>query len=234
MAHAAGPHPVHRRPGRHAGTRGGDPRRHRLRSWSGWWNTRRSTPPAPPPVRSELTDPRRFPTFDAGRGGQWTYHGPGQRTAYVMLDLSRPHGMVPARDVRCFVHGLEEWLIRALDRFGVRGERRDGPDRHLGRRPATGTRGEDRRDRRAGDALGQLARRGAERCSGPRPLRRHRALRHQRLRRHQPACPRHSGHHGQRRCDARRCVRGGGTRFRLTHLRLASMRRRQRHCRNHE
>src|SRR6201997_3471707 len=72
----------------------------------------------------ELTDPTRFPTYNAGRGGQWTYHGPGQRTAYVMLDLTQPHGRVPARDVRCFVHGLEEWLIRALDRFGVRGERR--------------------------------------------------------------------------------------------------------------
>jgi lipoyl(octanoyl) transferase len=75
---------------------------------------------------NELTDPERFPTFHAGRGGQWTYHGPGQRTAYVMLDLNRPHGGVPPRDVRGFVHGLEEWLIRALGRFNVKGERRDG------------------------------------------------------------------------------------------------------------
>ncbi|HTB47992.1 MAG TPA: lipoyl(octanoyl) transferase LipB [Acetobacteraceae bacterium] len=74
----------------------------------------------------ELTDPARFPTFAAGRGGQWTYHGPGQRTGYVMLDLTRPHGSVPARDVGCYVHGLETWLIRTLDRFGVRGERRQG------------------------------------------------------------------------------------------------------------
>jgi lipoyl(octanoyl) transferase len=74
----------------------------------------------------QLTEPARFPTFSAGRGGQWTYHGPGQRTAYVMLDLAQPHGTVPARDVRCFVHGLEEWVIRALDRFNVRGERREG------------------------------------------------------------------------------------------------------------
>ena len=86
----------------------------------------------------ELTDPSRFPTFAAGRGGQWTYHGPGQRTAYVMLDLTRPHGSVPARDIGCYVHGLESWLIRALDRFGVRGERRQGrigiwvPDPHSG------------------------------------------------------------------------------------------------------
>jgi lipoyl(octanoyl) transferase len=67
-----------------------------------------------------LVDPR-FPVFRAGRGGQWTYHGPGQRTAYVMLDLNRRR-----RDVRAFVHDLEEWLIRALDRFNVRGERREG------------------------------------------------------------------------------------------------------------
>jgi lipoyl(octanoyl) transferase len=75
---------------------------------------------------AELSDPARFPTFSAGRGGQWTYHGPGQRVGYVMLDLSRPHGTAPVRDVRCFVHGLEEWLIRTLARFDVRGERREG------------------------------------------------------------------------------------------------------------
>jgi lipoyl(octanoyl) transferase len=74
----------------------------------------------------ELTDPSRFPTFAAGRGGQWTYHGPGQRTAYVMLDLMHRHGTVPPRDVRGYVYGLEEWLIRALAAFGVKGERRDG------------------------------------------------------------------------------------------------------------
>jgi lipoyl(octanoyl) transferase len=76
--------------------------------------------------RDDLRDPGRFPAYDAGRGGQWTYHGPGQRTAYVMLDLNRPHGTVPARDVRCFVYGLEAWLIVTLARFGVRGERRAG------------------------------------------------------------------------------------------------------------
>lgn len=74
----------------------------------------------------ELADPGRFPTYPAGRGGQWTYHGPGQRTAYAMLDLTRAHGSVRPRDVRSLVHGLEEWLIRALDRLGVRGERREG------------------------------------------------------------------------------------------------------------
>ena len=74
----------------------------------------------------DLTDPTRFPTFEAGRGGQWTYHGPGQRTAYVMLDLTSRHGMVRPRDMRSYVHALEEWLIRALDRFNVKGERRAG------------------------------------------------------------------------------------------------------------
>jgi lipoyl(octanoyl) transferase len=68
----------------------------------------------------------RFPAFAAGRGGQWTYHGPGQRTAYVMLDLTRAHGAVPPRDVRAYVHALEEWMIRTLARFNIRGERRDG------------------------------------------------------------------------------------------------------------
>lgn len=74
----------------------------------------------------DLTNPGRMPIFAAGRGGQWTYHGPGQRVGYVMLDLTRQHGMAPARDVRGYVNALEEWLIRALDRFGVRGERRSG------------------------------------------------------------------------------------------------------------
>lgn len=75
---------------------------------------------------ADLQDPTRFPTFDAGRGGQWTYHGPGQRTGYVMLDLTRPHGMVRPRDVRSYVTALEEWLIRALRIIGVQGERRAG------------------------------------------------------------------------------------------------------------
>jgi len=63
----------------------------------------------------------RFPVFKTGRGGQFTYHGPGQRVGYVMLDLKRRKP-----DVRAFVHDLEDWLIRTLVQFNVKGERRDG------------------------------------------------------------------------------------------------------------
>lgn len=69
----------------------------------------------------ELLLPGRFPVYRAGRGGKHTYHGPGQRVAYVMLDL-RARGA----DVRGYVRDLEEWMIRTLDRFNVRGERREG------------------------------------------------------------------------------------------------------------
>ena len=63
----------------------------------------------------------RFPVFKTGRGGQFTYHGPGQRVGYVMLDLKRR-----GSDVRGFVRDLEEWLIRTLAAFNVKGERRQG------------------------------------------------------------------------------------------------------------
>jgi len=69
----------------------------------------------------DLLDSGRFPVHSSGRGGQYTYHGPGQRVGYVMLDLKRR-----GADVRGYVHDLEEWLIRALDRFAVRAERRPG------------------------------------------------------------------------------------------------------------
>jgi lipoyl(octanoyl) transferase len=66
---------------------------------------------------ADLTDAGRFPVFATGRGGQYTYHGPGQRVAYVMLDLNRR-----GRDVRAFVTALENWIIAALARFNIRGE----------------------------------------------------------------------------------------------------------------
>ena len=67
----------------------------------------------------DLLTPDRFPVYQTGRGGQYTYHGPGQRVAYVMLDLNRRK-----RDVRLFVCNLEQWIIETLARFDIKGERR--------------------------------------------------------------------------------------------------------------
>ena len=69
----------------------------------------------------DLLDTKGFPVYRSGRGGQFTYHGPGQRVGYVMLDL-KPRG----EDVRRYVQDLEEWLIRSLARFNIKGERREG------------------------------------------------------------------------------------------------------------
>lgn len=71
----------------------------------------------------DLIDPR-FPVYRSGRGGQYTYHGPGQRVAYALLDLKRRYPAGP--DLRAYVHDLEEWIIRALSAFNVEGERREG------------------------------------------------------------------------------------------------------------
>lgn len=70
---------------------------------------------------SDLLDPGRFPVYETRRGGEYTYHGPGQRVAYALLDLDRR-----GRDVRAYVRNLEEWIIRTLADFNVRGERRAG------------------------------------------------------------------------------------------------------------
>jgi lipoyl(octanoyl) transferase len=90
-------------------------------------------------ARSEdLLDPR-FPVYVAGRGGQFTYHGPGQRVAYVMLDLRRR-----GADVRRFVADLEEWLIRTLAAFAISGERREDRVGVWVRRPDKGAGHEDK------------------------------------------------------------------------------------------
>ncbi|MEO3417298.1 lipoyl(octanoyl) transferase LipB [Roseovarius sp. CAU 1744] len=92
----------------------------------------------------DLTDPDRFPVYASQRGGQYTYHGPGQRVVYVMLDLGKR-----GRDVRRFVQQLENWVIATLDQFNVTGEIREGrvgvwvprDDKPL---TATGTKPEDK------------------------------------------------------------------------------------------
>jgi lipoyl(octanoyl) transferase len=87
----------------------------------------------------DLLQPGRFPVYQTGRGGQYTYHGPGQRVAYVMLDLKRRRP-----DVRAYVAGLEEWIIRTLAHFNVRGERREDRVGVWVRRPDKGDGHEDK------------------------------------------------------------------------------------------
>ena len=70
---------------------------------------------------ADLIEPDRFPVYATRRGGQYTYHGPGQRVVYVLLDLNKR-----GKDVRAFVQQLERWIIATLDRFNVRGETREG------------------------------------------------------------------------------------------------------------
>ena len=70
---------------------------------------------------SDLLTPDRFPVFETGRGGQYTYHGPGQRIAYVMLDLT-----ARGKDLRAYVCALEDWIISTLKQLGISGERREG------------------------------------------------------------------------------------------------------------
>ena len=87
----------------------------------------------------DLLAPDRFPVFKTGRGGQYTYHGPGQRVAYVMLDLKRR-----TPDVRAYVHDLERWLIATLARFNVTGEVRGDRVGVWVRRPEKGAGREDK------------------------------------------------------------------------------------------
>ena len=87
----------------------------------------------------ELLDPHRFPVHQTGRGGRFTYHGPGQRVVYLMLDVKRRSG-----DVRAFVAALEQWIIAALAELGVDGETREGRVGIWVRRPEKGTGAEDK------------------------------------------------------------------------------------------
>ena len=87
----------------------------------------------------DLVDPDRFPVHKTGRGGQYTYHGPGQRVAYVMLDLRRRNP-----DLRRYVAALEAWLIASLGAFNIRGERREDRVGVWVRRPARGEDAEDK------------------------------------------------------------------------------------------
>ena len=137
----------------------------------------------------------RFPVHTTGRGGQLTYHGPGQRVAYVMLDLKRR-----GPDVRRFVVTLEEWIIRTLASFGVEGGRRD---ERIGvwvraARQGRRARGQDRGDRHPGAALGDAARHRHQRRARACAFLRHRAVRRLRraLWRHQPGRPRRAREHG--------------------------------------
>ena len=88
---------------------------------------------------NDLVEPDRFPVHQTGRGGQYTYHGPGQRVAYVMLDLNRR-----GKDVRAFVAALERWIIGALAAFNVRGETREDRVGVWVRRPDKGNGAEDK------------------------------------------------------------------------------------------
>ena len=123
---------------RHGGARGGD--RRRTRAAELVWLLEH------PPLYTAGTSAKpadvieaRFPVFESGRGGQMTYHGPGQRVAYVMLDLKRR-----GPDVRRFVATLEEWIIRTLAAFNVRGERREDRIGVWVRRPDKGEGYEDK------------------------------------------------------------------------------------------
>ncbi len=88
---------------------------------------------------ADLVEPERFPVFQTGRGGQYTYHGPGQRVAYVMLNLASRR-----QDLRLYVAALEDWIIRTLDGFNIRGERREDRVGVWVRRPDRGAGAEDK------------------------------------------------------------------------------------------
>ena len=162
--------------------RGGSPVGRRRR-WSGCSNTPPLYTAGTSAKTGDLVEPDRFPVHATGRGGQYTYHGPGQRVAYVMLDLNRRRP-----DLRAYVSALEAWIIATLAAFNVRGERREDRVGVWVRRP---DKGEGVEDKIA--AIGIRVRRwvsfhGISLNVEPRPVAflRNRALRHLRTRGDQP------------------------------------------------
>ena len=157
---------------------------------------------------ADLIQPDRFPVFATGRGGEYTYHGPGQRVAYVMLDLKRRR-----QDVRAYVAALEEVVIRTLDSMNVRGERREDRVGVWVRRP---DKGEGHEDKIAaiGVPLGELSRPFDQCRSGPRPFFGHRALWNQLLWCDEPCRSRAAGDDDRCRHAAARCIRTGFRRHR--------------------
>jgi hypothetical protein len=171
--------------------------RARQTSRSGCWSIPRFIPPAPARTTSDLVAPDRFPVYRTGRGGQHTYHGPGQRVAYVMLDLKRR-----SQDVRAFVSALEAWLINTLWHYHIRGERREDRVGVWVRRPDRGANvpgRQDRRHRHPAAQMGHLPRHQLQRGAGAGAFLRHRPLRRQRTWRHQPGRPGHPRDHGGKR-----------------------------------
>ena len=160
-------------------------RRRARASWSGCSSIRRSTPPAPARRPEELIE-ARFPVHETGRGGQFTYHGPGQRVVYVMLDLKRRGaGRAP---LRRDAGGMDHPHARRLQR-ARRAAR--GPHRRLGARGPTRARGTRTRSPRSASGCKRWvtpARHRAQRRAGPVAFLRHRAVRRRRhaLRRDQP------------------------------------------------
>ena len=75
---------------------------------------------------SDLFNPQNFPVFHTNRGGQWTYHGPGMRIIYVMMDLRKPHPTFPDHDIRAFIHKLEDWIILTLQQINIAAEKKEG------------------------------------------------------------------------------------------------------------
>ena len=96
---------------------------------SGFSSTHRSSPPVPAPILPSSSIRIDFPVYEAGRGGRYTYHGPGQRVGYVMLDLEKR-----GKDIRCFVHSLEGWMIDTLAELGDQSAPGAGAHWNLGRR----------------------------------------------------------------------------------------------------